>query len=148
RPFEARRPRVSSRLGVVAFSLAAAFPPMGYSAMTIIHATPFDLRDARVEGPKPVPFEKGLFRGAGSIESSAIETAEAFDNLVGSFNADVPKGAVVGLEVQARIGETWTSWYRLVEWAGNGGGRSLEEQKDGDGKVDVDTLSLNRPAMA
>lgn len=116
--------------------------------MTIVHATPYDFRQATIDGPKRVAFERGLFSGAGTIESPAIEVAEPFDNLVGSFNADVPKGSSVELDVQARVGDAWTGWYQLVEWTAEAGGRSLGEQKDEHGFVDIDTLKLDKPAAA
>lgn len=114
--------------------------------MTVVHLSPGDFHAARVEGLKRLPFERGLFQGAGSVESPAIEALAPFDNLVGSFNAEVPRGAAVELQVQVLAG-SWSSWYRLGRWEA-WGGRSLGAQEDTLGSVDVDTLKLKRKASA
>lgn len=133
--------------------------------MTIVHFTPFDFKRARIRGLKPMPFEKGLFTGKGSVESAPVQTNKPFDNLVGSFNAEVPNGASVQMDVQVLVGRTWSAWFSLVRWDGSRayavirdsqssrredgkGGRSLEPQEDALGRVDIDTLILRKRASA
>ena len=114
--------------------------------MNLIHSTPLDFEGAKVDGLRALPFEKGLFEGAGTLESPALET-EPFDELVGSWNAELPKGASIVLSVQVRSRGDWSKWHTLALWDGKGG-RSLDEPADESGKVDVDTLELSRPADA
>lgn len=114
--------------------------------MNLIHSTPLDLEGAKVEGLRALPFEKGLFEGAGTLESPALET-EPFDELVGSWNAELPKGASIVLSVQVRSRGDWSKWHTLALWDGKGG-RSMDEPADESGRVDVDTLELSRPADA
>src|SRR6185295_15793470 len=59
-PIETRRPRALKRHGVVAFCLLAA-AARGKAAVTIVHAGPSDFKHAKVDGPRLVAFEKGLF---------------------------------------------------------------------------------------
>lgn len=115
--------------------------------MNIVHATPLDFEGAKVEGLKALPFEGGAFAGAGTLESPEL-AAEPFDELVGSWSADVPKGASIALHAQAKVDGTWTAWQALGLWEGPGAGRSLNEPGDALGSVDVDTLKLKRPATA
>ncbi len=115
--------------------------------MTIVHAWPLELKEARIDGLTPLPFEKGLLQGTGSVESPVIEADFPFNNLVGSWNADTPRGSSVEMEAQVRIDGRWTKWYRLSRWE-PGAPRSFEKQADRHGKVSVDTLVLKKKAQA
>jgi uncharacterized protein YvpB len=120
---------------------------MGY---TVVHRTPLDAEQADVSGAERLSFDKGLFKTAtanATIESPAVETPFAFDDLVGSWNADVPKGARLELQASVRVGGRWTKWYSLAA-IDDGTLIQADEQDDGDGKVDVDTLKLKKKADA
>ncbi|MBI4425418.1 MAG: C39 family peptidase [Elusimicrobia bacterium] len=134
--------------GVLAalFPLVVAASPEARAVTTIVHATPLDLEGSAVTGLKALPFERGLLEGAGTLESPALE-APAFDELVGSWSAELPPGAWIELSAQVRSRGAWSGWYRLGRWDEEGG-RSLGEQADALGRVDVDTLKLARPADA
>lgn len=128
-------------------ALPLASPSHSRAGMTILHATPGDFREARVEGLRPLPFARGAFEGSGALESAAIETAFPFDNLVGSWNVLLPPGSSIELRVQVRVGDAWSGWYRLGR-SGPEGGSSFADQEDSFGKVDVDTLQVKAPASA
>lgn len=133
-------------------SIAAAFLAFlaagtSSAGMTLVHLSPRDLREARVEGLRAIPFERGLFEGAGRLESPPLEALRPFDDLVGSLNAEVPPGASAELSAQARVDGRWTAWYRLLRLTPDGG-ESLGRQEDADGWVEVDTLKLRRKADA
>ena len=81
--------------------------------MTFVHQTPLDVAEARAEGLTRLPFERGLFQGTGSVESPVVEVPAAFDDLVGSWNADVPKGASVSMDAQVRQAGRWSKWFHL-----------------------------------
>ena len=115
--------------------------------MTIIHAWPLELKEARIDGLTPLPFEKGLLQGTGSVESPVVEADFPFNDLVGSWNADTPLGSSVEMEAQVRVDGRWTKWYRLSRWE-PGAPRSFEKQADRHGKVSVDTLQLKKKAQA
>ncbi|MBI5200317.1 MAG: C39 family peptidase [Elusimicrobia bacterium] len=115
--------------------------------MNLVHFTPLDIEGSRLAGLKALPFEDGLVEGSGELESPEL-LVPPFDELVGSWNADIPKGASVELRVQARVDGRWSPWYALARWDASTGGRNLGEQKDEFGKVDVDTLVLAKPADA
>ncbi|HAH08279.1 MAG TPA: hypothetical protein DCM05_17425 [Elusimicrobia bacterium] len=115
--------------------------------MTFIHLSPRDLAGAKVSGLRPVPFEKGLLSGAGSLESAPVESLFRFDRLVGSWNADVPPGSSVEMSVQVRSGGDWSGWFKLARWQ-EGASTSFEPQADAWGSVDVDTLKLKKKADA
>ncbi|MBI4348260.1 MAG: C39 family peptidase [Elusimicrobia bacterium] len=115
--------------------------------MNLIHSTPLDIEGARLAGLKPLPFSEGLVEGSGELESPEL-SVPPFDELVGSWNAELPAGSTAELRVQARVEGRWTPWYSLARWEASTGGRNLGEQKDEFGKVDVDTLELAKPADA
>lgn len=115
--------------------------------MNLVHATPLDIEGSRLAGLKPVPYEDGLVEGSGEIESREL-VVRPFDELVGSWNAELPAGSTAELRVQARVDGRWTPWYALARWEAGAGGRNLGEQKDELGRVDVDTLLLAKPADA
>lgn len=115
--------------------------------MNLVHATPLDILGARLAGLKPLPFADGLVEGSGELESPEFAVGP-FDELVGSFNAELPAGSAAELRAQARVEGRWTPWYALARWEAGKGGRNLGEQKDEFGRVDVDTLVLAKPADA
>ena len=83
---------------------------------TIIHRTPLDAQTARTRGLSRLPFEEGLFKTASSsatLESAVIESPLPFDDLVGSWNAKVPRGAALTMRVQVRTGRGWSAWFEL-----------------------------------
>ncbi len=113
----------------------------------MVHLSPLDLQGARVEGLTPLPFEKGLLQGDGLLQSPVLDAAFPFNDLVGSWNAAVPPGASVEMQVQARQERRWTKWYRLSRWAPDSP-TSFEGQEDENGYVDVDTLKLKKKSTA
>ncbi|PCI39999.1 MAG: hypothetical protein COB53_02140 [Elusimicrobia bacterium] len=137
------RNRRSLFIAVVALAVASSTE----AGMTIVHAWPLEIKEARIEGLTPLSFEKGLLQGTGSLESAVIEADFPFDDLVGSWNADTPRGSSVEMEAQVRIDGRWTKWYRLSRWE-PGAPRSFEKQADRHGKVSVDTLELKKKAQA
>lgn len=122
-------------------------PAWAGGGVTFVHQTPLDVAEARAEGLTRLPFERGLFQGTGSVESPVVEVPSAFDDLVGSWNADVPKGASVGMDAQVRQGGKWSKWFRLSKFS-PGASESFEKQDDEAGWVDVDTLRLKAKADA
>lgn len=89
----------------------------------------------------------GTFASSGEYVSPVMESKFAFDNAVATWNADLPPGTTVRLEIRVRDASGWSSWYAMGEW-GPDGGKSISGQSDARGKVDVDTLKLTSPANA
>jgi hypothetical protein len=82
--------------------------------------------------------------GAGGLETGWHELG-AFDDLVGSWA--VPGTGDCSVEVQCRLAGRETGWYVLGERR-DGSWSSRPDQRDGDGRVDVDTLRTARPCEA
>lgn len=124
--------------------------PLPVHPLTIVHRTPLDVSRAKTQGLAALPFEKGLFRtsaGSASLESAVIQTLAPFDDLVGSWNAELPKDASLDFSVRVRSGGAWSAWFSLgraegVRWI------SAERQDNPAGFVDVDTLKLHSPGDA
>ncbi len=131
---------------LLAVLLAAAAPAAG-GAVSVVHQTPLDAAEARTEGLVRLPFEKGLFQGTGSVESPVLEVTAPFDDLVGSWIADVPKGASVEMAAQVRQAGRWSKWFRLSRFS-PGASESFDKQEDEAGAVDTDTLRLKSKADA
>ncbi|MDD5656388.1 MAG: C39 family peptidase [Elusimicrobia bacterium] len=122
---------------------------------TVVLRTPLDGAGLRCSGLEPAPMARGLFvtaRPRAALESPVLRAPAPFDDLVGSWNAELPAGA--RLEMQARVlaGGRWSAWYSLGSALGRGGGRlelrSPEAQEDAVGSVAADTLRLKLPARA
>jgi hypothetical protein len=74
-----------------------------------------------------------------------------FSAAVPSWIAETPPGSWIEVQLRARIAGRWTAFYRIARWddAGAGGARqSFPAQRDLDGQVDTDTLSLVSQADA
>jgi hypothetical protein len=68
-----------------------------------------------------------------------------FSTAVPSWIAETPPGSWIEVQLRARVASHWTGFYRIARWddAGAGGVRqSFTAQRDVDGQVDTDTLSL------
>ena len=73
----------------------------------------------------------------------------AWDEAIVSWNVENPANAAVKVEARAWRGETPTKWYVVADWASDAAKAprvSVDGQKDADGTVDTDTLTLKRPA--
>lgn len=115
--------------------------------MTLVHRAPVDIENARLSGLRPLEFGSGLVEGAGTLESAELTAAIPFDDLVGSFNAELKKGESVELWAQVRVAGKWSKFYGLGRWD-DSGGRSMGAQADETAKVDVDTLKISGLADA
>lgn len=99
--------------------------------------------------------EAGLTLGSaasGMWTSPWREPGFAFTRLVPSWNADTPEGTWITVEARARRasgGET--AWYSFGKWAsGDGTVRrtTVNGQRDGDARIDTDTLAASVPLVA
>ncbi|MCX5796647.1 MAG: C39 family peptidase [Elusimicrobia bacterium] len=122
---------------------------------TWVLRTPGDAAAYSSEGCERLPFAQGVFRTRRArawIESSVLEAPAPFDDVVGSWNADLPPGSRLGLEVQVRQEAAWSSWYSLGTALGLPARRlelrSPGPQEDAQGLVAADTLKLKSPACA
>ena len=80
--------------------------------------------------------------------ATEIVPDEPFGELVLSWEASAPPGTWVELRASARTGDHWTRPYVLGIWSESAMRHSVDEQKDADGDVLVDTLVLAGPATA
>jgi len=136
------------------FSLALVAPgaavPLSAMNHDIVHRTPLDTAKVRAVGLERVPFAAGLFRtraAAATLESPDLEAPAAFDDVVGSFAADVPPDGEVELSVKVRAGAGWTEWYSLGTRRGDGFA-SAPKVEDAAAVLDVDELKLKAKATA
>ncbi len=96
-------------------------------------------------------FEKS--RGERSLESvltsPVIAAAVSWDQLVPSWNADMPESTYLRIEARAVYPSGPTKYFTLGRWAMSPSRHpreSVPEQKDDHGDVATDTLILSRPA--
>ena len=81
--------------------------------------------------------------------SPVLDAQLKFNELVASWNADMPDGTYLKVEVRALYLDGATKYYTMGLWTGNPARfprESVAGQKDDDGDVKTDTLVLNRPA--
>lgn len=119
----------------------------------VLHRTPLDAAGSRAAGLERLPFQEGLFRtkaATATLESRDLEAPFAFDDLVGSFIAEVPAGGEVELGVKVRFEEGWSEWFSLGALGPDGWTSpvNVPGASDAAGVVDVDTLKLRKKASA
>lgn len=71
------------------------------------------------------------------------------NEIIVSWNADMPKDGFLRIDIRAFNGGHATKWYCMGLWSGDPERHpreSVKRQKDDDGNVDTDTLILNKPA--
>ena len=88
--------------------------------------------------------------GPAAVQRSA-DVPGGFLTAIASWNVQTPGGSSIGVELRARIGSRWTRWYSMGMWSTDlqgGHRRSIDGQKDADGRVDTDTLTLTTRADA
>ena len=122
---------------------------------TFLLRTPLEAASFKADGLECIAFSDGLFRTTrpGAVLQSPVLTPESsFDDVVGSWNADLPVGARLDLEVQVLSGAAWSAWYSLGSAVGAADKRlvmrSPGPQEDSVGSVAKDTLKLKSPARA
>ncbi|HXT02027.1 MAG TPA: C39 family peptidase [Elusimicrobiota bacterium] len=141
--------RPSRPLGFFVAVLTAAVPSSAMNHNVVVR-TPLDAASAKASGLSPLPFAEGLFRtkaAAGTLESADIESPAPFDNVVGSFAADVPPGGEVELSAKVRTSAGWSEWYVLGTQTSDGFA-SAPKSDDAAAALEVDELKLKSPASA
>jgi hypothetical protein len=116
----------------------------------VVHRTPLDAATARTVGLERLPFADGLFRtkaATATLESADLESPFPFDDLVGSFSANVPPGAEVELSAKVRTDAGWSDWYALGTQTSEGFSSALKTE-DALAVLDVDQLKLKAHATA
>jgi len=83
------------------------------------------------------------------LTSRAIRARIRWNELIASWNADMPASAYLKVEVRAIYPDRMTKFYTMGLWSGDPTRHpreSVPNQKDADGDVDTDTLALRQPA--
>jgi hypothetical protein len=97
--------------------------------------------------------------GSTVLASPSIDPGIPWDELIASWNASTPPGTGIKVEARGVYPDHATRFYTLGIWSSDPGlaafdrearptlhpRESVSGQKDGDGHVDTDTLSLKRP---
>ncbi len=132
------------------FTLVFAATPVHPMNHAINHRTALDTAKVKAVGLERLPFEEGLFRAkaaSATLESPDLESPAPFDDVVGSFAADVPPGGEVELSAKVLTASGWSEWYSLGAQTGEGFS-SAPPVEDAVAKLDVDQLKLKAPATA
>ena len=120
----------------------------------ISHRTPLDAAKVKAVGAVRLPAADGLFKttsASATLESPVLETPSSFNDVVGSWDAALPTGSRLEMQVQVRTIKGWSAWYSLGWATGSAKGpefSSAGRQEDETGLVDVDTLKLKEAAQA
>lgn len=106
-------------------------------------------------GGAPGSDGSGMYNGGeyrvGSAITPEVDTLSPFREAIVSWNAVTPPGSWVEVLISARIGDRWTGDYSMGVWAATGDAvsrHSVSGQRDADGTVYTDTLSLDEAAGA
>lgn len=117
-------------------------------------STPSSFRAGAAAGVEPAADGRGITVAAGASGSWTgpwVAPAFGIEELVASWNADAPPGALVEVEVQGRLPGHETRWYALARWTYADDRRrraSVPGQADADAAVEVDTLVARTPLRA
>ncbi len=95
-------------------------------------------------------FNKSPGDGPGELRLTSVELVTRIDwnQLVASWNAEMPAAAYLRIEARAIYPERATKYYIMALWSGDPARhprQSVPNQKDADGDVATDTLELQRP---
>jgi hypothetical protein len=76
--------------------------------------------------------------------------AVPFSAAIPSWSAATPPGSWIEVQLRARLAGRWTGFYRIARWDDQAAGarQSFSAQRDVDGQVNTDTLSLTGAADA
>lgn len=91
----------------------------------------------------------GMPNGETILISKVMQPCFAWDELIASWNVDMPASAYLKIEARALYPNRATKWFNLGLWSGDPAWHpreSVRGQQDEDGDVDTDTLILKRPA--
>jgi hypothetical protein len=115
--------------------------------------------DSAVAATESDPFPAGSFRGRNYYNGASYQAGEAtsplthpgfpFSRAVVSWAADTPPGTWIEAHVRVGRGERTSRFYSLGVWAADSASverHSVPDQRDADGRVDVDTLVLDDSA--
>ena len=115
-------------------------------------AASFDARGGQFIGLKDL---RDFIVNAGVTAGEKVFTSREFvaripwDELIVSWNADMPKDSYLRVEARAMYPDRATKFYVMSLWSSDPAKyprESVKRQKDADGNVDTDTLTLNRLA--
>jgi hypothetical protein len=131
---------------VVSLLILVSLPPM------IAHCAPLDTRGNQFIAFKSFSvFKKSSSKQTGEIvlTSPEIRARIHWDELIASWNAEMPARAYLKIEVRSIYPDHPTKWYTMGLWSGDPAQHpreSVRRQKDNDGNVDTDTLILQQSA--
>lgn len=123
---------------------------LGMLASTLLHGA--DHRGSQFLGWTEFEswrLDPGQTSGSSVTLSREIQPDIAWDELVPSWNVDLPAETGLALEARAWIGERPTRFYHLGHWSEDGKSpprESVKGQNDDHGEVQTDTLVLKHPA--
>ena len=112
---------------------------------------PFDARGVQFIGFKSFSTFKKSAGGAPAeivLTSRKIRAGISWDELIASWNAEMPASAFLKIEVRAIYPGHATKWYVMGLWSGDPERHpreSVRRQRDDDGDVKTDTLVLKQP---
>ncbi len=106
-----------------------------------------DWQGSSLSGLKPVSFEEGLFKtnlSSSVFLSRIISSPIPFDELVGSWNAEVPAGNTLQMEARVQMDNRWTPWFVLGAQKGPLFYSHKNKKKSALAFVDIDTLKVKK----
>ena len=106
-----------------------------------------DWQGSALSGLKPVSFEEGLFKtnlSSSVFLSRIISSPIPFDELVGSWNAEVPAGNTLQMEARVQMDNRWTPWFVLGAQKGPLFYSHKNKKKSALAFVDIDTLKIKK----
>ena len=133
----------------VAFFLFFSAPRAKAMSYTYLCRAPLDWKGAVLSGLQPISFEEGLFKTSASSSiflSRVISSPIPFDQLIGSWNANVPAYNSLRMEARVQIDNRWTPWFILGTQKGSLFFSHKSEKKSSIAFVDIDTLKLKKSA--
>jgi hypothetical protein len=116
---------------------ASAFDARGNQFIGFNHFAAFE----KSRGPKP---------GELVLTSPVLVARINWNELIASWNADTPDGTYLRVEARALYPANTTKYYKMGLWSSDPARyprESVPGQRDDDGTVSTDTLTLNRPSV-
>ena len=133
---------------------------MPVATLTLLCLTPMNSKGRTLDprGIEFIPFRifssftksPGNLPGESILTSPELPTRIHWTELIASWNAKTPPGGYLKVEVRAFHSDRATKWFTMGLWSGDPAKHpreSVRGQKDADGDVATDTLTLSQPAQ-
>ncbi|MCX6915578.1 MAG: C39 family peptidase, partial [Verrucomicrobia bacterium] len=125
--------------------------PCSIRSVSIVHLTPGDFKNARLNGLEPAGLPDGALKTAKDrfktvtavLISAPLKTAFPFTQALAGANAAMGPNDGLELSLQVKDDRGWSPWFEFGRFSPDGGNASVKDQSNRFGRMEIDTLILS-----